>query len=98
MWLNRRPSRRVFPIPPRPPCNHTNGVYGAAAPYIGWQRQERRENGVSQIEAFAKAGMGAVVFFVICCVFMHFIQPDLSPVHAAVSYYMNGRLGWVLSL
>jgi hypothetical membrane protein len=27
---------------------------------------------------------------------MHVIQPELSPIDDAVSYYMNGRLGWVL--
>ena len=29
---------------------------------------------------------------------MHWIQPDLSPLDDAVSYYMNGPFGWILSL
>lgn len=29
---------------------------------------------------------------------MHLVQPDLSPADDAVSYYMNGRFGWVLGL
>lgn len=29
---------------------------------------------------------------------MHFIQPDLSPIDDVLSYYMNGRHGWILGL
>ena len=34
--------------------------------------------------------------FVVTLVAMHVVQPELSPVDVAVSYYMNGRWGWVL--
>ena len=29
---------------------------------------------------------------------MHVVQPDLSPIDDAMSYYMNGRLGWMFGL
>lgn len=34
--------------------------------------------------------------FVLSCLAMHFLQPELSPVNDAVSYYMNGSQGWML--
>jgi hypothetical protein len=44
----------------------------------------------------ASAAVVGVACFVAAAAFLHAIQPDLSPVDDAVSYYMNGRLGWVL--
>jgi hypothetical membrane protein len=34
----------------------------------------------------------------LCAALLHAIQPELSPIDDAVSYYMNGRSGWVLGL
>lgn len=36
--------------------------------------------------------------FIASCLLMHFIQPGLSPVNDAVSFYMTGKLGWILGL
>ena len=44
----------------------------------------------------ARAGLTCLVLFVASVAAMHAVQPELSPVDMAVSYYMNGRLGWVL--
>lgn len=43
-----------------------------------------------------RLGTIGIAIFVCCCLFMHFVQPELSPVDDAVSYYMNGSFGWVL--
>jgi hypothetical protein len=45
-----------------------------------------------------RAGIGLVLLFGGCAVTMHVVQPELSPVDDAMSYYMNGRLGWVFGL
>jgi hypothetical protein len=37
-----------------------------------------------------------LLIFATSCVAMHFIQPELSPAHDAVSFYMTGRHGWIL--
>jgi hypothetical protein len=37
-----------------------------------------------------------ILVFGICAVGLHFVQPELSPVEDAVSFYMNGSLGWLL--
>jgi hypothetical membrane protein len=34
--------------------------------------------------------------FVAICAAMHFVRADLSPVGVAVSFYMNGHLGWLM--
>ena len=36
--------------------------------------------------------------FAVSLVLMHAVQPELSPLEMAVSYYMNGRLGWLFGL
>ncbi|MBL8211788.1 MAG: DUF998 domain-containing protein [Bryobacterales bacterium] len=38
----------------------------------------------------------SVIVFVATCLLMHIVQPQLSPLEDAVSFYMNGRLGWIL--
>jgi hypothetical protein len=45
---------------------------------------------------FARAGLGCIGLFASSVIVLHVAQPELSPVHMAVSYYMNGRLGWLL--
>jgi hypothetical protein len=37
-----------------------------------------------------------VAGFAVAAVAIHFIQPQMNPLHDALSYYMNGRLGWLL--
>jgi len=44
----------------------------------------------------ARASLVCVGLFASSVIVMHVVQPELSPVHMAVSYYMNGRLGWML--
>ena len=39
-------------------------------------------------------GSGA---FVTSVAVMHVVQPELPPVDVAVSYYLNGRWGWLLA-
>lgn len=47
---------------------------------------------------WASAGFAGVCWFAVSVALMHGIQPDLSPTDDAVSYYMNGPLGWILGL
>ena len=62
-------------------------------------QQDLRHNLNSErAEMLAKAAVGLSTFFVACCLVIHFVQPDLNPVEDAVSYYMNGRLGWIVGL
>ena len=62
-------------------------------------QQDLRHNLNSErAKMLANAAVGLSAFFVACCLVMHFVQPDLNPVEDAVSYYMNGRLGWILGL
>ncbi|GEM_PF-5332884 len=42
------------------------------------------------------AGMTGPALFVAATLFMHGVQPELSVLNDAVSYYMNGPFGWVL--
>jgi hypothetical protein len=37
-----------------------------------------------------------ILTFVGACLVVHIAQPSFNPVDVAVSYYMNGQLGWVL--
>jgi hypothetical protein len=46
----------------------------------------------------ANVGLAGVAIFIACTVTMHLVQPELNPIDDAVSYYMNGRLGWILGL
>jgi hypothetical membrane protein len=55
-------------------------------------------NRMARAESFARTGAAGVGLFIASVVFMHAAQPELSPVDMAVSYYMNGRLGWVLGV
>jgi hypothetical protein len=51
-----------------------------------------------RLRTLARAGIGGVGVFFLSATLMHWIQPDLSPVDDAVSYYMNGPFGWILGL
>jgi hypothetical protein len=53
---------------------------------------------VTRPKRSARLGVGGVGLFIASVVFLHVAQPELSPVDMAVSYYMNGRLGWLLGL
>ena len=44
----------------------------------------------------ARISLACVGLFTVSVLTMHAVQPELSPVNMAVSYYMNGRLGWIL--
>src|SRR5215204_2752788 len=35
--------------------------------------------------------------FVIAVIALHLLQPELSPLHEAVSYYVHGAHGWLLT-
>ena len=45
----------------------------------------------------ARAGLAGVCCFTAAVLIMHLVQPELSPLNDAVSYYMNGRFGWMLA-
>jgi hypothetical protein len=49
-------------------------------------------------ETLGRIGVVATVACGAAIVLMHVVQPDMDPADVAVSYYMNGRLGWVLGL
>jgi hypothetical protein len=52
----------------------------------------------TQTTKIAWMGLAGVFVFACAVILMHAIQPELSPIDDAVSYYMNGRLGWILSV
>ena len=62
------------------------------------EKRQDRTAGSARITSLAWAGVAGTVCFAASVVLMHIIQPDLSPFNEAVSYYMNGRFGWVLGL
>ena len=44
----------------------------------------------------ARLSLAGVGVFVLTVALMHVVQPRFNPVDVAVSYYLNGRLGWLL--
>jgi hypothetical protein len=46
----------------------------------------------------AALGLTGVGVFAAATLALHVVQPDLSPLEAAVSYYVHGREGWLLRL
>lgn len=50
----------------------------------------------ANVRQLANSGIAGVALFVASTLFMHLVQPDLSVLNDAVSYYMNGPFGWVL--
>jgi Protein of unknown function (DUF998) len=53
---------------------------------------------VARVKAFGSVAVAGIGLFVAAALLMHFVQPELDPIQMAVSYYMNGRLGWVLGI
>ena len=49
------------------------------------------------IQNLSRLGAAGVALFAVSVVVMHAVQPELSPNDMAISYYLNGRLGGVLS-
>lgn len=59
---------------------------------------ETERNSSRRIRSLSLAGMAGAASFLLSTISMHWIQPGLNPSDVAVSYYMNGRLGWLLGL
>ena len=51
---------------------------------------------MARIDQFRRVSVAGAGLFVASVGLMHVVQPELSPVDMAVSYYMAGRLGWAL--
>jgi len=51
---------------------------------------------MARIDQFPRVTVAGAGLFVASVGLMHAVQPELSPVDMAVSYYMTGRLGWAL--
>ena len=51
---------------------------------------------MTRIDQFRRVSLAGAGLFVASVGLMHVVQPELSPVEMAVSYYMTGRLGWAL--
>jgi hypothetical protein len=51
---------------------------------------------MARIDQFPRVSVAGAGLFVASVGLMHAVQPELSPVDMAVSYYMTGRLGWAL--
>ena len=51
---------------------------------------------MARIDQFHRVSVAGAGLFVASVGLMHAVQPELSPVDMAVSYYMTGRLGWAL--
>ncbi len=43
-------------------------------------------------------GFIGLLTFLVCILALHGIQPELSTLHVAMSYYVHGHFGWLLSL
>ena len=46
----------------------------------------------------APMALGGISCFAAAVALMHVLQPELSPLDDAVSYYMNGPSGWILAV
>jgi hypothetical protein len=46
----------------------------------------------------AVAGLVGILIFPACILVLHVVQSELSPLDVAMSYYVHGRYGWLLSL
>src|SRR5262245_26421832 len=49
----------------------------------------------AMLGGFALAGIGC---FVVSVLALHWLQPGLNPLDEAVSYYVHGRHGWLVSV
>ena len=49
----------------------------------------------SVLASISLLGVGS---FVVATTLLHFVQPGLDPMREAVSYYVNGRVGWALTV
>jgi hypothetical protein len=54
-------------------------------------------NGWPRIRALAWATLSAVACFAVSIAFLHWFQPDLDPLNEAISYYVHGSQGWLLT-
>ena len=46
----------------------------------------------------AWTGLGGIGLFVVTVVALHFLQPSLKPLDEAISYYVHGPRGWLLTV
>jgi len=51
----------------------------------------------ASLPALAYVGLGGVGSFVVAVCLLHWLQPDLAPLDEAVSYYVHGTHGWLLT-
>lgn len=54
---------------------------------------DRESSGPGSVAAWL--GAGGVALFVAATLLMHLLRPELNPATDAVSFYMNGRWGWI---
>ena len=47
--------------------------------------------------SLAKVALVGSAWFVVSVILLHFLQPAMSPLTDAVSYYVHGRSGWLLT-
>ena len=50
---------------------------------------------MTRVQQLVSVTLAGTAVFVASVAAMHLLQPHLSPVDVAVSYYMNGRFGWM---
>jgi Protein of unknown function (DUF998) len=50
------------------------------------------------ISSLAWTGLLGIVLFVVTIVSLHFLQPELKPLDEAISYYVHGSQGWLLTV
>jgi hypothetical protein len=50
-----------------------------------------------RIQSLAYVALGGTACFVICTLVLHIVQPELSPLNEAMSYYVHGKHGWLLT-
>ena len=50
------------------------------------------------VARLAYIGLAGLCCFVVTVVPLHWIQPDLNPLNEAVSYYVHGAWGWLLTI
>jgi hypothetical protein len=55
-----------------------------------------REGG--SVSSLAWTGLLGIILFMVTIVSLHFLQPELKPLDEAMSYYVHGSQGWLLTV
>lgn len=68
-------------------------VFDTVSEHVRSDRNKRKV-----ISRLAHLGLAGLSCFVVTVVPLHWLQPDLNPLNEAVSYYVHGARGWLLTV